>query len=597
MNSSYIEPSIVLSNPKLKRLLESTKVVSFDFFDTLFTRPVKDPEHVFEIMALRHGLPDFTEKRKMAQTDAFQRMHAAAKSEITLDDIYSCISYPKQFQAELMASEYNIELSILIPIQEVVELFQYLNKIGREVIITSDMYFSKQFFLDVLKKHGLPIVQLYISCECNATKRDSGEIFNCILNDLNLNASDLLHIGDNSVSDFDRASEKGICSYLYKTRTDKNIKYTGLIDSISCGLHQSYAEQTGEISFFDIGFIYGGPAAIGFLNWLKSQFKKDKIDHVLFLSRDGFILDKIYNKSIDEASPRTSYFLGSRTLFTLAGITDNNFSDHIPFFISGAQGLAPRELLERIGVTPPSLHVLRDLGMGDDVTVSTQNEDKIASFLYALRWEILKVCQKNRRALYSYLKTIGINNGSRVGFVDVGWRGTTQIAFENVVHKIIDAKIFGYYLCLVNKFDSSYNMSAMLCNKTISTKELELIYKNRVIVEQFFTAPHDTVIGLTSRPQQSLIDPVFDQGRQGWTMALKNQDIASEFCNGIEMFANHFFNLPEDIKSLFIPMEMIQPMIGLTKNLCSDISNKMSQIQNFDAWGSSRNFNLTVKNY
>ena len=592
-----MEPNILISNPKLKHLLESKKVVSFDFFDTLFTRPVMDPEHVFDIMAIHHGLPDFAKKRKTAQSDAFQRMHAASKREITLDDIYSCISYSKESQAELMASEYNIELSILIPIKEVVELFQYLNKIGREVIITSDMYFPNQFFLEVLKSHGLPNVRLYISCECNATKRDSGDIFNYILNDLKISANELLHIGDNSVSDFERASEKGICSYLYKRKIGKKIKYNGLLDSISCGLHKSYTQQTDELSFFDIGFIYGGPAATGFLNWLKSRFEKDKIDHVLFLSRDGFILDKIYNKQTNGTSLRTSYFLGSRTLFTLAGITNDNFSDHIPFLISGGHGLAPRELLERIGVNPPSPRVLRDLGMGDDVVVSAHNENEIVRFLYAMRWEILKVCQKNRRALHSYLKTIGINNGSRVGFVDIGWRGTTQIAFENIVNKIIDIKIFGYYLCLVNKLDSPYNMSAMLCDKAISKNEMELIYKNRILVEQFFTAPHDTVIGLTFRTQQSAIDPVFDQGRQGLAMAVKNQDIASQFCAGIEMFAHHFINLPENIKSSFTLIQMIQPMLEISKGADSEALKKMSQIQNFDAWGSSRNFNLSFENY
>jgi len=588
-----MEPNILISNPKLKNLLESKKVVSFDFFDTLFTRPVINPEHVFDIMAINHGLPDFAEKRKLAQSDAFQRMHAASKKEITLDDIYSCISYSKESQAELMASEYNIELSILIPIEEVVELFQYLNKTGQEIIIISDMYFPNQFYLEVLKSHELPIVPLYISCECNATKRDSGEIFNYILNDLKISANELLHIGDNPVSDFERASEKGICSYLYKRNIKKKINHFGLIDSISSGLHKSYTRQTDDLSFFDIGFIYGGPAAIGFLNWLMSKFKEDKIDHVLFLSRDCFILDKIYNKFTNGISLRTSYFLGSRTLFTLAGITNDNFTHHIPFLISGGHGLAPRELLERIGVNPPSPHVLRDLGMGDDVVVSTHNEDEIVRFLCAMRWEILKVCQKNRRGLYSYLKTIGINNGSRVGFVDIGWRGTSQIAFENIVNKMIDIKICGYYFCLVNKLESLCSMSAMLCNEIISTQERELIYKNRLTVEKMFTAPHDTVIGLTFRRQQSAIDPVFDQGRKGMAMAVKNQDIAAQFCTGIDMFVDNFINLPENIKSSFTPIQMMQPLLEILKGADSEIIKKMSQIQDFDAWGSSRNFSLS----
>jgi len=126
---------------------------------------------------------------------------------------------------------------------------------------------------------------------------------------------------------------------------------------------------------------------------------------------------------------------------------------------------------------------------------------------------------------------------------------------------------------------------------------VELIYKNRILVEQFFTAPHDTVIGLAFRTQQSAIDPVFDQGRQGLARAVQNQDIASQFCAGIEMFAHQFINLPENIKSSFTPIQMIQPMLEISNGADLEVLKKMSQIQNFDAWGSSRNFNLSFENY
>ncbi len=41
---------------ELERLIEQANVVSFDFFDTLFVRPLMDPEDAFELIARRHGL-------------------------------------------------------------------------------------------------------------------------------------------------------------------------------------------------------------------------------------------------------------------------------------------------------------------------------------------------------------------------------------------------------------------------------------------------------------------------------------------------------------------------------------------------------------
>ena len=77
-------------------------------------------------------------------------------------------------------------------------------------------------------------------------------------------------------------------------------------------------------------------------------------------------------------------------------------------------------------MTPPAPHVMADLGLGEDVRMSPSLHPQLASFLYAYRWEILKVCQRNRRALYRYLREIGLKDGSRVGLVDVGWSGTSQ---------------------------------------------------------------------------------------------------------------------------------------------------------------------------
>ena len=597
--SKITQPSVSLIEPSnLDELIERATVISFDFFDTLFVRPLANPEDAFDILGQQFSISDFRDRRRAAQSEAFRRMHATGRKEITLTDIYACFNKTDVSNSELMAAEYALELALIEPNPEMFRLFSTLIAAGKRVVITSDMYFSENFFVEALRPHGLANVKLFISADCNATKRDTGELFDIMANQLSLEPGDILHIGDNQLADVTRPREKGLMAYHYRADPRQIVKKTAsLTTSIGHGLLNTSAKDIPPDSYTELGFIYGGPANLGFFEWIRERARLDRIDHLLFLSRDGYSLERIAKKQVNNGFPDYCYFLGSRTAYTLAAINQDNFNSFLPFLLSGSDGLAPSELLERIGVQPPALKIMADLKLGAEVRVNAALHKRLSDFLYAYRWEILKVCQRNRRALYQYLKQVGIKEGSRVALVDVGWNGTTQEAFELAVRPLMNLNIFGYYFCLADTPDrfrreATQQMTAMINTTTTSAATVASIYANRVAVEQFFSAPHSSIIGL--RASSTGIEPIMDTGR-GNTDEL--QQIAEEVCKGVDAFVEHYCALQERLKIQSSPLQIAWPLIEFLLEPQGNAHHLLGEIKNFDAWGSSRNHELSLADY
>lgn len=583
---------------ELQQLIEKTRAISFDFFDTLFIRPLANPEDAFDILGRQFAIADFRERRRAAQVEAFRRMHAAGRKEITLADIYACFAETVVPTSELIRAEYALELALVEPNPEIFALFCALLDTGKPVVITSDMYLSADFFMDALRPHGLAHVPLFISADCNATKRDTGELFDVVVSQLGLTAGDILHIGDNQQADVTRPREKGLMAFHYRASREQVVKKTAsLTTSIAHGLLRTSARDIPSDSYAELGFIYGGAANLGFLQWIRERARLDGVDHVLFLSRDGYALERIAQAQVDNGFPDFCYFLGSRTAYTLAAIKADNFSQFIPFLLSGSDGLAPCELLERVGVQPPSEQVMADFGLGAGVRVSVSLHKKLASFLYAYRWEILKVCQRNRRALYRYLKQLGLSAGSRVALVDVGWSGTTQEAFELAVRPLMDLEVLGYYFCLADtperlRREQTQRMSAMVSSASTSAATIASIYENRVAVELFFSAPHHSVIGLQVDPKGAA--PVLDAGRGDTGNLLQ---IAEEVSQGVEAFAKHYGTLQQRLDVRASPLQVAWPLIELITEEKGAGHQLLNRVKNFDAWGSSRNHELSLVDY
>lgn len=598
--TASLAPAATLQSSELEALLARASAVSFDFFDTLFIRPLAHPEDAFDILGRRFGIADFRARRRAAQAEAFRRMAAAGRKEITLADIYACWPAGAVPGSELMKAEYELELALVEPNPELAGIFAAVLTSGKPVVITSDMYLSRDFFLAALRPHGWDHLPLFISADCNATKRDSGELFDAVACQLGLAHGAILHIGDNELADVTRPRDKGMMAFHYRAAqpaAEGAKKTVSLATSLGRGLLRTAARHIAPDSYGELGFAYGGPANIGFLDWICERARADGIEHVLFLSRDGYAMERIARAAPGLELPSFCYFLGSRTAYTLAAMRADNFNEFLPFLLSGADGLAPHELLERIGVTPPAPQVMADLGLGDAVRIAPQLHPRLASFLFAYRWEILKVCQRNRSALFRYLHQMGLKDGSRVALVDVGWSGTSQEAFEMALKPLMQLEVFGYYFCLADTPERqrrarTQRMTAMVDAANTSAETVARVYANRVAAELFFSAPHRSVIGLQDGADG--VEAVLDAGR-GDDGSLS--DVAQEICDGVQAYAEHYLPLRRRLDLRATPLQTAWPLIELLTDSGSKAHRMLGQVKNFDAWGSSRHRQLTLSDY
>lgn len=596
------QPEIEVANPMIVQILQeidAAEAISFDFFDTLFIRTVLDPEDVFDIVGKKFHIEAFRDLRRAAQSKAFVRMHELGEREITFDGIYSCLGDIGVSSEALKQAEYSIELSLVRPNAELIDLFLRVISSGKPVAITSDMYLPANFFRQALRKHALPEVLVLVSAEHNATKRDHGELFDVLASTLGVAHGKILHIGDNLRSDILQARAKGLATFQYvEHRKPPDIKQATPESSVARGLLRTHVHQIPQESFKELGFLHGGPAAVGFLNWIEAQSKKDNIDRVLFLARDGYILNRLANTCLATQLPRFDYLLGSRTAFTLATINEANFDDFLPFFASGSYGLSPCELLERIGVSAPNDAVMKSFGLGKDVKIAPQNITDVKEFVHAYRWEILKVCRRNRRALFTYLKELDIRSGDRIALVDVGWNGTTQEAFELAIHGMSSVNIFGYYFCLAStperfRRQQTRRMSALFSSDVCSEELLSQIYSNRVGAEFFFSAPHYSVIGLDIGKNGSVIG-VEDSRADNQQQLIQINSAVSE---GIELFAHSYFSLQREMKMPMTPLNMAMPLVEFICDAKWKDNKLFNQVKNFDAWSFTFNCETSVAHY
>ncbi|WP_313683137.1 hypothetical protein [Pantoea sp.] len=588
----------------LRHQAKQARVISFDFFDTLFVRPLNDPEDAFDLVGCKFGLDNFRQLRRKAQALAFKQMVKEGRKEITLENIYNQFPDVRSDVGALARAEYDIELALVEPNPFFLKFFYEMQAAGKTVVITSDMYMGEDFFRAALDKYNIPQVPLYISATRNATKRDTGEIFDFIIQDCEVSADDILHIGDNELADVVRPREKGLKVWHYqpehlRTKHQRSkLKGQSLGTSLIEGLYRTSApEEVPNHTFQQLGYVYQGSATLGFLEWIRKQCIKDEVDNLLFVSRDGFSLERLARNYFSDRLPDFSYFMGSRIAFNLALMTEDNFGQHINFLMSGSDGLSPGELLERIGIEPPTDDVMYSLGVPPQMIIKPENYALVQKFLLGYKAEILKVCQRNRRGLFIYLNNLGIKPGDTVALVDVGWSGTTQEAFEQTVKSFFNINVVGYYFCLANTIerrrrDSHMNMKALINAESFPQAVIDKVYENRVAVELFFSAPHNTVIGY--KPVGKRVIPVTDVGRS----KAKDHNVINDKLNiGVDAFCNDYHNLIGKLQVSLTPLQLSSPLVELVTKDSWRQNQLFQQVENFDSWGSSRNQTVKFADY
>lgn len=434
---------------RIYKIIDKFDYVSFDVFDTLLVRFSYNPKNVFEILEKRHN-KKFNKKnvyldRIKAEENARKKTQ---KKEITLEDIYSSlIDYDEKEKKWLMEEEEKIEDSLLIPNKEIKPIYNYCIEKNKKIIIESDMYLSKKFIMNSLKKNGFIFDEIYVSSDTQTTKRD-GSMYKYMLESNNISSNRIIHFGDSIKSDYIMAKKNGIYSILIKKYIKKNKKNTNVNDFEHL-VNKKFEKPTNKYS--KLGYEKLGLFYLSYSQWIYTKLEENSINKVFFLSRDGYIMKKGFDILYEEIQSNYLY-VSRRSLIIPALYFETAFDKMLELTnIEVLENLSIDYFMKKIGLNPEEyMKIINKFGYRIDSRLTKDDfisQSKLRMLYKEIEPQIKKNAKRELDELLSYLAKEKFYG--RVAIVDIGWQGTMQKALNIILKNAkIDIDIYGFYIGL-----------------------------------------------------------------------------------------------------------------------------------------------------
>lgn len=412
--------------------LSEYDVICFDVFDTLIFRAVSQPDDLFWLMGMRHGIPDYKRMRKQALYEARKNTN---KYDVTLEDIYREIE--KYYSGDItsdMEIKMESELTYANPyMSDVVNIL--INK-NKKVVAVSDMYLSGVTISKLLENAGYPKLDVYSSCDLNLNKKN-GELQNYVKESLGGDKS-YIFIGDNYDSDFQASLKAGVDAYWYKSCMKVGEVYRSKADStIAASTYQAIINNTlhngkftGDI-YYEHGFVYAGIIVYGFCKWVNQLSQHYQYDKLLFLSRDMEIFYKVYNHifgKIESEYVKFSRFASQQLIFEYMP------EEYLEYTLKTR--INKESIKEALFVydLPTFEQELLENGVNADDKLNNENYQILRTIIFK---NYNKICEKFKEANNSakeYLKKV-IGDSKKICVLDLGWKGTAVIYLKKLFDK------------------------------------------------------------------------------------------------------------------------------------------------------------------
>jgi len=453
----------------------SEKLIGFDVFDTLLSKPLLDPEFTKKIVARRSSAKAgelFLRFRAEAETQA----RAQKGADVGLDEIYARLGELTHLEAEELASlrelEESVEVASVHPRKEGVSLFRLAVATGKPVALITDTSLPKKTVERMLAKAGVNGWDRLFVSNAEGVRKDSGQLFEQVRTSYQISPEDLVILGDNERSDIQIPWEQGSRAVPVLRPVEMargNPRLTKLVDQVekradldealSLGqviLH-NYSEicypEYDPVSLFPVspqnwGYSLVGPLLVSFSHWLFEQARKDGIDCLYFLSREGKIMKAVYDAWVEglPGAPRSQYLVLSRRSSSMAALS--SYEDILDIARTTYFPNTFGKLLQtRYGISPSQekWQALQSAsGYSADTLIEIQNKNigKLGDALRSLEPDITRQSQAEREAMLLYLQSTGFAGESKPAVVDIGYGGSVQ----GHLNKILSKPVHGYYM-------------------------------------------------------------------------------------------------------------------------------------------------------
>ncbi|KAB8123958.1 glycosyltransferase [Komagataeibacter medellinensis] len=406
----------------------ASETVSFDLFDTLIYRKYLSVFQVHDLASAyaltqigRYQTVSIAEvtQRRYATTDALKLDEVDPLEEPPLDRVWAGVmatylpenKITTAMGARIAAFEFDIDFRNLFAVDGAHALLEGLKAAGKKIIAISDMYFSTEEIRKVLANVGLLDLfdAVYVSSTVNKTKQ-TGNLFKQVCLEHNLKPADLMHFGDNTVSDVANPRRLGIA-----------------------GVHIDHHE-TLKLSPPEYGHnpdVHRDIAALIKLFVAQTVFhtKDNNRNTLYFLSRDGYLIHQVMktwqNSVLHQYFPQ----IDSADLFISRAIscwlTVNFNTDWLVQSIGHAfwllQGKAtPKQISTLLGinVVPPDM---------EDREYRSDTDTFLVRDAYVnagLEQDIRRSILDKRSSALRYFRDCGLLDNDGATICDVGYSGT-----------------------------------------------------------------------------------------------------------------------------------------------------------------------------
>ena len=405
-------------------------VVSFDVFDTLIFRPFAVPSDLFYCVGEKLNYPDFHTIRMEAE-QTVRRNYGSEK--VSLKDIYDFIADRTGIDSETgQQAEMNIEIDLCEANPYLKQVWEYVKASGKRIILTSDMYLPSECIARMLEKCGYTgYNQIFISCECGCGKHE-GKLYDYIKE--KIGTERIAHIGDNYLSDVQNARKHRVFAVPYRNVNSygnffRPKEMSPIIGSAYSGIINQRM-YSGELSFspaYEYGYKYGGLLILGFCEYIHKIAEEQRADGILFLSRDGYIVKKVYDELYPESCTKYIYWSRNAAAKIGADLFRNNFMRR---FITQKinSGVSLYDVMRAIGIAGWSF----PFDLSDELTM--QNAGNVEDYIRHNWNRLMQEYKPIEEAAHLYFTEM-LGGFRNVITVDCGWAGSGNIILEQIVNR------------------------------------------------------------------------------------------------------------------------------------------------------------------
>jgi predicted HAD superfamily hydrolase len=353
----------------------------------------------------------------------------------------------------------------------------------------------------------------------------TGIIYKHIIDALNICPSNILHIGDNYNADYKRAIENKIKAVLYKQCAKQfeessprvkafRMRHGGklgssiLIAVLAIRWQKEILEGNKHGEYFkEIGYEYGGPAIYGYTRWIESEVKSKGLNAILFVARDGYTLQKVFDSFNNGI--KTCYIYASRFLNLICrldyAIKDKDQSNAIIDYFS--------KIDHEIGKMSENL--------------DKSDWEQCHKFIQKHVDLFVKHATIERAEYRNYIIKLLKANDAKIGMVDTitGW-----FSSQKLLQSVLNTQIYGFYWSVI-RMQMQMQMYAVSSGDVTYDQENCFTY-NWNFIEFLMTAPEPPVIKIDNgipiyednpRAEESNLNAIYPSVSQG----------AIEFANDI----------------------------------------------------------------